>query len=231
MFVNRTLCLIPAKGTSTRLFRKNMSELCGRPLLDWTIQTAHDSGIMNRVIVSTEDQSIASAAKKLGADVPFLRPLDLAKDSVGVAQVALHALAVLREQGETFETLVILLPTCPLRSVEDIRNAFGLFQQQNAKFLMSVSQFTHTPFAALSMNSDKRLSPYFPEYIGRRSQEMPIAFRANGAIHILNVEAFEVTRSYYSEPLIAYEMPRERSIDIDTIEDLKLAESLLKDHT
>lgn len=229
--VNRTLCLIPAKGSSTRLVQKNMSELGGRPLLGWAIKSARDCGIMDRTVVSTEDPTIAIAARKLGADVPFLRPQNLAKDPVGVSEVALHTLAFLREQGEIYETLVILLPTCPLRSTEDIHNAFSLFQQQNAKFLMSVSRFEHTPFAAMTMDESGHLSPCFPEFIGKRSQEMPLAFRANGAIHILNVEAFEETRSYYSQPLVAYEMPRERSIDIDTIDDLKFAESLLTNHT
>jgi len=204
-----------------------MVSLGGRSLLDWAIRAAQESGVSDRVVVSTEDSTIADVAQKLGADVPYLRPAELSRDHVGVTEVALHALDVLRENGDIYETLIILLPTCPLRRAEDIRNAFALFQEENANFLMSVSQYEHTPFAALKMDENRNLSPYFRDLIGKRSQEMPLAFRANGAIHILDVEAFIRTRSYYSEPLIAYEMPWERSIDNDTMNDLRVAEALL----
>lgn len=223
----RTLCLIPAKGGSTRLTRKNVISLGGRPLLGWAIDAARDSGMMDRIVVSTEDDAIAGVARKLGVDVPFMRPLHLARDPAGVVDVALHALVTLREQGDDYRTLVILLPTCPYRSAEDICNAVNLFRQQNGKFLMSVSRYEHTPFAAMGIGDDQILRPYFPEYIGKKSQEMPVALRANGAIHVLDVEAFERARSYYAQPLIGYEMPWERSIDIDTAHDLRLAESLL----
>lgn len=223
----RTLCLIPAKGGSTRLTRKNVISLGGRPLLGWAIDAARDSGMMDRIVVSTEDDAIAGVARKLGVDAPFMRPLHLARDPAGVVDVALHALVTLREQGDDYRTLVILLPTCPYRSAEDICNAVNLFRQQNGKFLMSVCRYEHTPFAAMGMGDDQILRPYFPEYIGKKSQEMPVALRANGAIHVLDVEAFERARSYYAQPLIGYEMPWERSIDIDTAHDLRLAESLL----
>jgi CMP-N-acetylneuraminic acid synthetase len=222
-----TLCLIPAKGGSTRLARKNVVELGGRPLLGWAIDAARDSGMMDRIVVSTEDDAIAGVARKLGVDVPFMRPPHLARDPAGVVDVALHALVTLREQGDDYRTLVILLPTCPYRSAEDICNAVNLFRQQNGKFLMSVSRYEHTPFAAMGIGDDQILRPYFPEYIGKKSQEMPAALRANGAIHVLDVEAFERAGSYYAQPLIGYEMPWERSIDIDTAHDLRLAESLL----
>lgn len=225
----RTLCLIPAKGGSTRLARKNVISLGGRPLLGWAIDAARESGLMDRIVVSTEDEAIAGVARQLGADTPFMRPLHLARDPAGVVDVALHALSTLREQGDDYQTLVILLPTCPFRNAEDIRNAVQLFRAQNGQFLMSVSRYEHTPFAAMGLGDDQILRPYFPEYIGKKSQEMPVALRANGAIHVLAVSAFERARSYYAQPLIGYEMPWERSIDIDTAHDLKLAESLLQE--
>ncbi len=223
----KTLCLIPAKGGSTRLARKNVLPLGGKPLLGWAIEAAVQSGLMDRIVVSTEDQQIAEIARELGADVPFLRPPHLARDPAGVVDVALHTLGELRSQEAEFQTLVILLPTCPFRTAEDIRNACALFRDTSASFLMSVSRYEHTPFAALSLDDEQRLRPYFPEYIGKKSQEMPAAFRANGAIHVLEVTAFERERSYYAQPLIGYEMPWQRSIDIDTEHDLRFAESLL----
>lgn len=223
----KTLCLIPAKGGSTRLARKNVVPLGGKPLLGWAIDAAVESGLMDRIIVSTEDEQIAAVARFLGAEVPFMRPAHLARDPAGVVDVALHALAALREQGAEYQILVILLPTCPFRTAEDILASCELFQRTGASFLMSVSRFDHTPFAALRLDSEHRLQPYFPEYIGKRSQQMPVAFRCNGAIHVLDVTAFERERSYYAEPLIGYEMPWRRSIDIDTEHDLRFAESLL----
>ncbi len=223
----RTLCLIPAKGGSTRLARKNVVELGGRPLIGWAINAAVQSGCMDRIVVSTEDEAIADKARSLGAETPFMRPMVLARDPAGVVDVALHALATLREQGDAYQTLVILLPTCPFRSSEDIQNAIGLFRRQGGRFLMSVSRYEHTPFAAMKLSEDGLLNPYFQEYIGRKSQEMPQAVRANGAIHVLDVASFEQVRSYYAQPLLGFEMPWERSVDIDTAHDLRLAESLL----
>ena len=225
--MKRTLCLIPAKGGSTRLARKNVIALGNRPLIGWAIDAARDSGLMDRIVVSTEDQAISEMARELGADVPFVRPPQLARDPAGVVDVALHALHTLRDQGDLYHTLVILLPTCPFRTSEDIRNAMNLFRQQNGQFLMSVSRYDHTPFAALQLGADQLLNPYFPQYVGKKSQELPVALRANGAIHILDVDAFQRERSYYAQPLIGYEMPWERSIDIDTEHDLRVAESLL----
>ena len=223
----RTLCLIPAKGGSTRLARKNVIKLGGRPLLGWAIDAANESACMDRIVVSTEDDAIAATARQLGAETPFMRPMTLARDPAGVVDVALHALEALREQGDLYQTLVILLPTCPFRTHEDIRNAIDLFQRESGRFLMSVSRYEHTPFAAMKLGADGLLQPFFQEYIGRKSQEMPQAVRANGAIHVLDVAAFEQARSYYAQPLLGYEMPWERSVDIDTVHDLRLAESLL----
>lgn len=223
----RTLCLIPAKGGSTRLARKNVIALGGKPLLGWAIDAARESGLMDRIVVSTEDADIARIAGELGADAPFTRPAYLARDPAGVVDVALHALEELQAQSDEYRRLVILLPTCPLRSAGDIRAAMELFEREDGRFLMSVSRFEHTPFAAMQLGADHRLQPHFPQYIGRKSQEMPAACRANGAIHILDVAAFRAARSYYAQPLIGYEMPWERSIDIDTAYDLSVAQSLI----
>lgn len=221
------LGLIPAKGGSTRLPRKNIALLGGKPLIAWSADAARESGVIDRLIISTEDAEVAEIARKNGIDVPFLRPEKLAKDPAGVVQVALHALEELRQQGQEYKTLVILLPTCPFRNGQDVAEAFELYQRTGAQFLMSVSPYPHTPFAAMKLGTDNLLTPYFPEYIGKRSQELPAAFRANGALHILDVPAFEQAKSYYAQPLIGYPMSREKSVDIDTAEDWAEAEMML----
>ena len=180
--------------------------------------------MIDRLILSTEDREVADIAESFGIEVPFLRPNELASDPAGVSDTALHAIEQLEALGEYYRTLVILLPTCPLRTAEDIRAAYQMFLQKNRPFLMSVSEFSHTPLAALQQSADGTLDPFMPQYFGRKSQEMPPAYRPNGAIHVLDVEAFKRERSYLANPLVGYVMPLERSIDIDTEEDLKAAE-------
>lgn len=223
----RTLGLIPAKGGSTRLRRKNILPLGGKPLIGWAIDAALASGVIDRLVVSTEDEEIAGRARELGADVPFLRPDALARDPAGVVDVALHALDVLREQGEEYDRIVILLPTCPFRTAADIRDAMALFEAKNGTFLMSVAEFSHTPFAAQGIAEDGTVHPHFPDHFGKKAQEMPHAYRPNGAVHILRVADFERVRSYIAQPLLGFVMPAIRSVDIDHQEDLDYAEYLL----
>lgn len=186
-----------------------------------------ESGILDHIIVSTEDAEVAEEAKKLGLDVPFMRPEYLAQDPAGVVDVALHALSEIRKLGGgDYQTLVIMLPTCPFRLALDIQAAYRQFVEEGAKFLMSVSPYPHTPFAALNLDGGL-LEPFFPDFFDKKSQELPVAYRPNGAIHILDVHAFEKERSYSARPLHGYIMPLERSIDIDTAHDLNFAESTL----
>lgn len=227
----RVLGVIPAKGGSTRLAHKNIASLGGKPLIAWAAAAARASGILDRLILSTEDEQVAETARQIGINVPYMRPVELARDPANVVDVALHALDQLEAMGERYEVLVILLPTCPFRTADDIREAFALFRRRDEGSLMSVSEFDHTPFAALAVDEDGLVSPYFADYFGRKSQEMPVAYRPNGAIHILDVARFRETRSYVAPPVLAYPMPRERSVDIDTMADLRFAESLLAEQT
>lgn len=227
---NRTnvLGIIPAKGCSTRLPRKNILLLAGKPLLAWTVDAALGSDIMDRVIVSTEDSEVAEVARHLGVET-IDRPKELAKDPAGVVDVSLHILDVVEQQGEFYNTVIIMLPTCPFRSAEDIKCAYELFCEREASVLMSVSPFQHTPLAALKVNNCGFLEPFNPQYSGIKSQELPLAYRPNGALHILDVETFRRERSYFAQPLLPYMMPLERSVDIDDAFDLKLAELMLQE--
>ncbi|MEO7423547.1 MAG: acylneuraminate cytidylyltransferase family protein [Fibrobacteria bacterium] len=220
------LGMIPAKGGSQRLARKNILPLGGKTLLQWAVDAGLRSGILDRLIVSTEDEEIAAAARTLGAEVPFLRPAHLARDPYGVVDVALHALNTLRAAGETYATLVILLPTCPFRTAEDISAAFRQFTAAGAESLLSVAPCGHTPFTAIKLEGGNA-SFWFPEYLGAKPGGLPKAYRPNGAIHVLDVDSFERKKSYTAQPLHAYLMPPERSVDVDTSEDLAFAEFLL----
>ena len=216
----KTLGLIPAKGKSTRLKRKNVIEFCGKPMLAWSIEAALESGEIDDLVVSTEDEEIAVVAKEWGAEVPFMRPEILAVDPAGVEIVALDALERLENLGRTYDRIIILLATSPLRNAHDIKRAAQIFEQQSGSSLMSVTQFEHSPYSAYQDTADGLLEPVFPKMNRKKSQELPPAYRCNGAIHVLDVEFFKRTKSYTCAPLLKYEMPQSRSVDIDTSDDL-----------
>jgi CMP-N,N'-diacetyllegionaminic acid synthase len=229
MTVVKTLILIPAKAGSTRLPRKNVRPLKGVSLLARAIRRARALGSAFTICVSTEDEEVAMQAIQEGVDVPFLRPADLARDPAGVVDVALHALDWFEQRGEIFDTLIILLPTSPFCSTQDIEDALRVYAEQKVEFLMSVSKELHSPLSSLILN-DGRLVPLHPEWLNRTgakaSNDLPTLVRANGAVTIVNIAAFRRERNYYGYPMAAYEMPWERSVDIDTEMDFQFAEFL-----
>ncbi len=227
--LGRTLALIPAKAGSTRLPRKNIRPLKGISLLGRAIQRILAREFVDRICVSTEDEEVADEARKFGVEVPFMRPSHLARDPAGVVEVALHALDWFEAKGETFETLIILLPTSPFCQVADIEGAIRTYIDQGVNFLMSVSKELHSPLSSLILK-DGKLTPLHPEWLNQTGAKagaaLPKIVRCNGAVTIVNVAAFRRERNYYGYPLAAYEMPPERSVDIDTEMDFQFAEFL-----
>ncbi len=223
----RILGVVPAKGASTRLARKNIRALGGKPLLGWAADAARDTGRFDRLIVSTEDEEVAGIARECGLEVPFMRPPELAVDPVEADGVALHAIEALADRGERFDVVAIMLPTCPFRTADDIAAALDLFLSRDESNLMSLSPFTHTPYAALRVGPNGLATPVFPDLFGQSARDHPAAYRPNGAIHVLDVNWFERSRSYTAGPLVAYMMPRERSVDIDSEDDFRLAASMM----
>jgi len=222
-----TLCLIPAKGKSTRLKRKNIIDFCGSSLLELAIQSAQSCGLCDDIIVSTEDKEIAERALSAGASVPFMRPDELAVDPAGIVDVALYTLERLeRDYSRHYETLIILSPTCPLRSVADIHGAFDLYSQHSSGLLMTVCEYDHSPYSAWLLQPERLAEPLFEGCQDKKSQSLRKAYRCNGAVHVLNIARFREEKSYTTAPLLAYEMPRERSVDVDTQEDFDWASFL-----
>lgn len=231
--LGKTLAIIPAKGASQRLQQKNLRLLGGRSLLGWTVRVALAAQTFDKIIVSTEDERIAQEAQRLGVEVPFLRPQHLAVDPAGVVDVCLHALEELEANSEIFDTLIILLPSSPFRAVADIQGSLEQYLASQANFLMSVTKLEPSPLQALILDESGFLTPLHPEWIGRlgakaKPDEIPYLVSSNGAITIVDVEQFKQEKQYYAYPLMAYEMPWHRSLDVDTEQDIALGEFLLQ---
>jgi pseudaminic acid cytidylyltransferase len=225
----RTLCVIPARGGSKRLERKNVRNLNGKPLLAYTVEAALESGVFDRTIVSTEDEEIADIAREYGATVPFQRPAELATDTAQVVDVVDHVIEYYDDCDETFEELGVLFPTSPLRTAADVRDAYQLFcDRADASFLMSVTEYQYSPVQALQ-ERDGMLTPYWDndEVVTSRSQDQPDLVVSNGAIYFMETDAYRTQRTFYGDSLIGYRMPPERSVDIDEQFDLELAEFIL----
>ncbi len=227
----RVLGLIPAKGGSVRVARKNLRRIGGKPLLRWAIDAGLHSGCLDRLVVSTEDEEAAEVARAAGAEVPFMRPDYLARDPYGVVDVCLHALEELEIAGDKFDHLVVLLPTSPFRKAIHIAEALDRYLELKADFLMSVSQLDYSLLAAHTLRNGF-MEPLHPEWIGRlgaraKKGELPELVKSNGAVTIVNVARFRAERKYYVYPLAAYPMPWPAGLDVDTEEDMLLAQALL----
>jgi pseudaminic acid cytidylyltransferase len=225
----QTLCVIPARGGSKRLERKNVRELDGKPLLAYSIEAARNSDVFDKTIVSTEDDEIASVAKNHGATVPFTRPEELATDTAQVVDVLDHVLKQYEARDEEITELGVLFPTAPLRTAKDVRNAYEKFTAHDASFLMSVTDYTYSPVQALA-EENGFLTPYWDnmEAVNSRSQDQADLVVSNGAIYFIEVNAYKEQRTFYGDSLIGYRMPRKRSVDIDEQFDFEFAEFLLQ---
>ncbi len=221
----RHLAVIPARGGSKRLPRKNILPFMDKPMLVWTAEAAHDAGIFSRVIISTEDGEIASTGRNYGFEV-FLRPADLASDQAPCAQVCLHLLEELARAGEVYDTICCLYATAPLRRAEDIVATVALLgdeERNEADFAFAVTNYSHSPYQALCADETGFLSPAFPLLVGKKSQELPACCIGNGSTYAARVPAFCEVRGFYGPRLKGYPMQPLRSIDIDTAEDYEAA--------
>ncbi len=228
MYKEKTILgIITARGGSKGLPRKNLKPLCGKPLIAWTIEQALASKYLDKVIVSTDDEEIAEISKQFGAEVPFMRPKELATDEAKSVDVVLHAVNFLESMGEHFDIIVLLQPTSPLRTTEDIDNAIESFNENNCESLVSVYEAPHSLFWSFDIKGGY-LEPFLgKEYLNKRRQDLPKLYLPNGAIYISTKDSIENYRGFLTDNIHPYIMPPERSIDVDTELELKLCETLL----
>ena len=219
------LGIIPARGGSKGIPNKNIHPVAGRPLLAWTLAAARTARCLDRVVVSTDSDAIAAVARELGADVPFMRPSELARDDTPGIEPVLHALAQLRGFG----LVVLLQPTSPLRTGPDIDGAVERLIQAGAMSCVSVTEAVNHPYWTYRMTGEGTLAPFIdlPPESALRRQDLPRAFALNGAVYVARVDWLESSRSFLGAQTVGYEMPAARAIDIDSFEDLTVAERAL----
>jgi CMP-N-acetylneuraminic acid synthetase len=217
------LCVIPARRGSKRLPEKNVADLRGRPMLAYTVEAALDSGLFDRVLVSTEDEGIAALAAALGA-TPHARPPELAGDLVSSTDVCLEALS--SEPRGDEDAVVCLQPSSPLRTSGDIRGAWDTFLGADADFLVSVTPIDpHYFHWALEPDGEWHHMVFGDRYLVERPL-LPTRYRPNGAIKIGRAGPLRERRDFFGPRLAVYEMPEERSVHVATAFDLQLAEQL-----
>lgn len=219
------LAVIPARGGSKRLPGKHLLPLAGRPLLAWTIDAARESRHVDRAVFSTEDPELAAAARRLGCEVPFRRPAALATDHASSIAVVEHALGALEQR---YDWVVLLQPTSPLRDARDLDACLERANGAGANACVSVCEPDRSPYLCYRVDPEGRLSPMLSRGSAHvRTQDLPPAVALNGAIYAARVPWFLEHKSFLTGETLAYPMPRERSCDVDTALDLRIAEALL----
>lgn len=217
------LALIPARGGSKGIPRKNVRPIAGKPLIAWTIEAARAARDVDAVVVSTEDGEIAEIARSWGADVPFMRPPELAADDTPGIDPVLHALTML----PAYDAVLLLQPTSPLRTGADIEGLLALARQQGACSVVSIRETQDHPAWMYRLGSAGELQPLLPgEDIARR-QDLPPVYALNGAMYFAQTAWLRARRGLVGPETIGYPMPTERSVDIDEPLDWRLAEMLL----
>jgi len=225
------LCVIPARGGSKRIPRKNIKLFHGKPIISYSIEAALKSNCFDKVIVSTDDNEIAEIAQQYGAEIPFIRPKELADDYAGTIPVINHAINWFIEQNEIPKYVCCIYATAPLIQVGSIQKAYDLMQQEKAEYCFTATSFPFPIQRAIKIQADKRLAMFYPEHFNTRSQDLEEAYHDAGQFYWGKSEAFLQEKPLFSEVAVPYLLPRNLVQDVDTFEDWEQAEALFKLHT
>ena len=223
------VAIIPARGGSKRIPRKNIKAFCGKPIISWSIEAAINSGCFERIIVSTDDDEIAEVAKSAGAEVPFLRPAKLADDQTGTQAVVCHALKWLQTQNVAIELACCIYATAPFVLAEDLQHGMRLLQNAPGKnYAFSVTSFPFPIQRAIRITDDGGIEPIKPECMPMRSQDLEETYHDAGQFYWGRPEAYLKGISVFSRHSIPIVLPRYRVQDIDTPEDWLRAEYMFR---
>lgn len=221
----KILAIIPARAGSKRVVNKNVRELGGIPLIGWTLKDLKRSKYIDQSYVSTDSPLIQEVARKYSIDCDPLRPAELATDTASSADVVLD---IIDNVKTDFDIILLLQPTSPFRSIEDIDRALEFFIEKSANSVTSVCETECHPSWTISLPDDHSMEDLIKNIQTKRSQDLDVYYRLNGAIYIISVKAFRAAKAFFADSMaFAYIMSRKDSIDIDTEEDLLFAKCLL----
>lgn len=222
------VAIIPARGGSKRIPRKNVKDFCGKPMIAWSIEAAKASGCFDQIIVSTDDVEIAKVASEWGATVPFLRPAKLSDDFTGTLPVIRHAVEWLNQNDCPVEYACCLYATAPFVSAADLKHCLQLIQDSGSSYAFSVTSYAFPIQRAIRITDNGRLAMFNPEYFQTRSQDLEEAWHDAGQFYWGTAEAWCEERAIFGEDSVPVKLPRHRVQDIDTPEDWNRAEWLFR---
>lgn len=226
---NDVLIIIPARGGSKGIPRKNIKSLNGKPLIYYAIDTARAITTDDNICISTDDVEIKSMLENYGLEVPFLRPQELSTDTAGTYEVLLHALDYYEKQGKHYDIVLLLQTTSPFRTAEQVKEALALYDRSQADMVVSVKECPANPYYnVFEENSDGFL--YVCKGNGNifRRQDAPKVYEYNGAIYIMDAEKLKTTHMHKMQKRVKYIMDAQSSFDLDTMQDWEMAEMILK---
>ena len=226
----KVISLIPARGGSKGVKRKNLYPLCGHPLIDYTIQASLDSTEVDETYVSSDDAEIIEYSRKKGAKV-VVRPDSYATDTSSSVDVVQHFISFLKNSEKLDNVIIVYLqPTSPLRTEKHIDQSLGLLRSKNKTELVSVSEMCSSPYKSFKINEHGQLESLFDESLSNaRRQDLPISYIPNGAIYVFSADKFVRHGGFPSNGSIPYIMTKRDSVDVDSIDDIKIAEKILKE--
>jgi len=224
-----TIAVIPARGGSKRIPRKNIVDFMGKPLIAWTIEAALETGLFDKVVVSTDDQEIAALAQDFGAEVPFLRE-KYSDDVTPVSKVSQYVLEEFKARYQLeFDHVVQLMPNCPIRNSADIINSYRYFEENNIQFQLSCFKFEWmNPWWAVKLNASNEPQALFPEALKTRSQDLEALYCPTGAIWIAQAKVLLEQGTFYGKDYRFYPISWKSAVDIDNNEDLEFAKVIFQ---
>ncbi len=218
------LCIIPARGGSQRIPRKNIKDFLGKPIIAYSIEAALNSQLFNEVLVSTDDEEIAEVARRYGAKVPFLRSKENANDFATLADVLIEVINQYRNTGKSFENICCILPTAPLTTPIRIKEAFEKLVDEDLESVLPVVEFSYPILRAFEFNDDNTLKMIWPEYLTARSQDLKPAYHDSGSFYWIRSKALLDQKTLFCKNGGAIVLPETEVQDIDNATDWKLAE-------
>ena len=218
------IAIIPARGGSRRIPRKNVKLFFGRPIIAWPIEIAREAGCFDRIIVSTDDKEIAKIAEKYGAEVPFTRPSSISDDYSTTIAVVAHAIRLLQELGEKIYFVCCIYATAPFIRAVDLEKSLEIIQNEGVDYCFSVTDYSFPIQRSIRITKDNRCEMFEPDVFHNRSQDLEKAYHDAGQFYWGRVDAWIEQKALFYSNSTPYVLPRYRVQDIDTVDDWKRAE-------